>query len=82
MLAGSWTHHSPPEPALPLPTATPCRPQSSAKLLKLGMHFPRVVRVRAEWVVPEDKRRGGWALKTKQAGLDWTWHVAACLLCT
>ena len=46
------------------------------------MHFPRVVRVRAEWVVPEDKRRGGWALKTKQAGLDWTWHVAACLLCT
>ncbi|EFN59438.1 hypothetical protein CHLNCDRAFT_137990 [Chlorella variabilis] len=50
------------------------RPQSSAKLLKLGMHFPRVVRVRAEWVVPEDKRRGGWALKTKQAGLDWTWH--------
>ncbi len=47
----------------------PCRPQGGAKLLQLGLQYPRLVRVRADWVAPEGKgkqRRGGWALKTKQ----------------
>lgn len=54
-------------PATPLLLAT--RPQGTSKLLQLGLQFPRVVRVRAEWVAPEAKskqRAGGWALKTKQ----------------
>jgi hypothetical protein len=45
------------------------RPQGTSKLLHLGLQFPRVVRVRAEYVAPEAKskqRAGGWALKTKQ----------------
>ena len=43
------------------------RPQASApKLLTLGTQFPRAVRVRTEWVQPQGKRRGGWALKTKE----------------
>lgn len=44
------------------------RPQGAPKLLQLGMQYPRVVRVRAEWAAPEGKgkqRAGGWALKTK-----------------
>ena len=60
-----YTHLSLP-PAAPAPA---CRPQGTSKLLQLGLQFPRVVRVRAEWVAPEAKskqRSGGWALKTKE----------------
>ena len=54
--------------SLPCPRHTcNCRPQGSARLVQLGMHYPRAVHVRAEWVQqPEGRRRGGWALKTKQ----------------
>lgn len=51
-------------------SSLPCRPQGGATLLQLGQQYPRVVRVRAEWVAPEGKGKqrtgGGWALKTKQ----------------
>ncbi|KAL4431002.1 hypothetical protein ABPG75_006258 [Micractinium tetrahymenae] len=43
------------------------RPQGAPKLLQLGVQYPRVVHVRAEWQPPEGRKRaGGWALKTKQ----------------
>lgn len=35
-----------------------------AKLAQLGMHFPRLARVRTEWQAPEGKRKGGWKLTT------------------
>lgn len=51
------------------PPLLPCRPQGASKLLALGAQYPRIVRVRAEWVTPDAKskaRAGGWALKTKR----------------
>ncbi|KAL4426832.1 hypothetical protein ABPG77_006618 [Micractinium sp. CCAP 211/92] len=43
------------------------RPQGAPKLLQLGVQYPRVVRVRAEWQPPQGRKQaGGWALKTKR----------------
>lgn len=53
--------------ARPPPCVPRRRPQGAPKLLQLGVQYPRVVRVRAEWQPPEGRKRaGGWALKTKQ----------------
>ncbi|PSC73626.1 Jumonji domain-containing [Micractinium conductrix] len=42
------------------------RPQGPAKLLQLGVQYPRVVHVRAEWLPAEGRKRAaGWSLKTK-----------------
>ncbi len=42
----------------------PRRPSSSCRQVQLGLHFPKLVSVRTEWVESEARRKGGWKLTT------------------
>ncbi len=42
-----------------------CRPTSLSKQVALGVQYPKLVSVRAEWVEGEARHKGGWKLTTK-----------------
>ncbi len=68
-IAPTWAapRGPPTQPASLCLASLRCRPQGAPKLLQLGVQYPRVVRVRAEWQPPQGRKQaGGWALKTKQ----------------
>lgn len=64
MHLGSCFNHTHPQPLTLNPAPPLRRPSGNSRQVQLGLHYPKLVSVRAEWVEPEARRKGAWKLTT------------------